>query len=151
MMDLIPASIDGAVVFNLRNACIVKNSDCENCRLVAIYFHNWIKLSQLEYVVFDLLDEKDICPAFLEEIQQLRKRIQIPFLFAGVMQRPKKVLDQFNYGLRYPLFITPEDAVRALRIQHPGVTECPPRLPVLFGHSFIDTLRSQQIDVGLSL
>ena len=151
MIDLIPTVVDGAVVFNLRNSCPTKSMQCETCPIVSIYFHNWIKISQIEYIVFDFMDEKDICPVFLEEIQQLRKRIQIPFLFSGVMHRPREVLEQFNYSERYPIFVTPEDAVRAVRMQHPGLTETVPKLPLIFGQSLLSTLRNHQAETGISL
>lgn len=123
MMDLIPTVIDGAIVCNLKNDCSEKLLDCPLCSNLSIKFHNWLVQTQIEYVVFDLQDEKDICPGFLQEILQLKKRIRIPFLFSGVMAKSRKYLDDFNYGKTFPIFLTPEDAIRALRMQFPGVTE----------------------------
>jgi hypothetical protein len=125
MMDLIPTIVDGAIVCNLKNDCSAKQLECPDCANLAIKFHNWLIQTQVEYVVFDLQDEKDICPGFLQEILQLKKRIRVPFLFSGVMLQARKYLDDFNYGRTFPIFLTPEDAIRALRMQFPGVTEIP--------------------------
>lgn len=149
MIDLIPSIVDGAIVMNLNNTCKSCSSHCDGCKIMTIHFHNWIKLAKIEYVVFDFIDEKEICPGFLEELQLLRKRLHMPMLFAGVMQKPKKVLDQFEPKERYPSFVTPEDAIRALRIQHPGITESVPKLSVLFGQSLLETLRVHQLETGL--
>jgi hypothetical protein len=149
MIDLIPTPIDGAIVFTILNTCHGdRGGRCENCPTAAITLHNWVKISGLEYIIFDLQDENDICPSFLEEIQQLQKRIGIPCLFSGVMARPQSLLDRFSYYRSYPTFTTPEDAVRALRIQHPGVTESEAKLPVVFGSSLIETFRHQWGDMG---
>ncbi|MBI2602139.1 MAG: hypothetical protein HYW48_03705 [Deltaproteobacteria bacterium] len=135
MMDVIPALIDGAVVVNLVNACQMRTRECDACANLLIKIHNWLKQTGLEYVVFDLLDEKEICPTFLHEVLHLRKRLPIHFLFAGVMSQAKRELEAFNYGDVFPIFLTPEDAIRALRMQHPGVTEAPTQLPIQFGES----------------
>ena len=133
MMDLIPVLIDGAVVLNLQNSCTNKSHSCEPCTHLMLNVHNWIRHADLEYVIIDLQDEKEICPAFLEELVLLRKRLKGPFLFAGVMERPQNYLEAYNYGYSYPSFVTPEDAVRALRIQYPGLTERPIYSPLRYG------------------
>ena len=133
MMDLIPVLIDGAVVFNLQNSCTVRNQHCENCTHLLLNVHNWIRHAELEYTILDFQDEKDICPTFLEEVLLLRKRLNFPFLFAGVMDRPRMFIEQYKYHTYYPLFATPEDAVRALRIMHPNLTEIPVKMPIKFG------------------
>ena len=88
--------------------------------------------TELEYTIIDLQDEKDICPIFLEELLLLKKRLLGPFLFAGVMEKPLDYLERF-YSSSFPIFITPEDAVRALRIQRPGITESPVKSPIKIG------------------
>lgn len=144
MMDLIPMLIDGAVVFNLQNDCSVKSDSCESCIQLALNVHNWIKQAELGYVIFDLQDEKDICRSFLAELLQLRKRMRYPFIFVGVMEKPQEYLESFHYPDAYPLFSTPEDAIRALRMQHPGVTENPVRIPVEFGAPMANIWRQFQ-------
>ena len=144
MMDLIPVAVDGAVVLNLKNTCDSKSPSCEPCVHLLLNVHNWIKHTDLEYVIVDFQDEKDICPSFLEEILFLRKRLKGPFLFAGVMERPQNYLENFSYKDAYPLFVTPEDAVRALRIQHPGLTERPVAAPIDFGNSLLLTWKQLQ-------
>ncbi len=144
MMDLIPIMVDGAVVFNLKNSCMVKHYNCESCVNLVLSIHNWLKHSEVRFAIFDLLDEKDICPAFLSELLQLRKRLRFPFLFVGVMDKPQSTLESYSYDRSYSIFITPEDAVRALRIQNPGITEHPIRVPVEFGKPMHDSWRKYQ-------
>ena len=144
MMDLIPVMVDGAVVFNLQNSCHTKATHCENCTHLILNVHNWIRHAELEYTIIDFQDEKDICPTFLEEILLLRKRLNFPFLFAGVMERPQSYLESFNYTDSYPLFVTPEDAVRALRSQHPGLTERPVKMPIKFGFPLLVSWKQMQ-------
>ena len=151
MIDLIPVLVDGAIVFNLKKGCHTKPADCDQGRLLAIHLHNWVKLSQLEYLIFDFQDEKKVCPAFLEEVQAIRKRLTIPILFSGVMEKPLKELEKFNYSKSYPLFVTPEDAVRALRMQYPGLTETSPRIPVHFEHSLMEVWQTQHSEASLAI
>jgi hypothetical protein len=142
MMDLIPVLVDGAIVLNLQNSCQSKSDSCEPCSQLILYTHNWLKTVELEYAVFDLLDEKTICPTFLEELLQLRKRLKFPFLFSGVMEQARRHIERFNYQDHYPLFISPEDAIRALRIQHPGITESSNRSAINFGLTVLTSWKS---------
>ena len=130
MLDVIPIHIDGAIVCNVVNRCRRSSRDCESCESLVIKIHNWLKQSGLEYAVFDFQDEKEVCTTFIKELMQLKKRLTVHFLFSGVMSQARKHLDDFNYGNQYPIFLTPEDAVRALRMQDPGITEATPSLPV---------------------
>ena len=125
MMNIIPNIIEGAVVFDLVNDCQVKSKDCLHCARLLVLVHNWAKTVNLEYFIFDLQEEKDICEAFLDEVIQLRKRLRHPFLFAGALGKSREILESYSCGNIYPLFLTPEDAIRALRMQHPGLTEVP--------------------------
>jgi len=122
-MDLIPEKIDGGVVFNVMASCSFNASNCPPCGDYAVGLHNWLMTTDLKYVVLDFQDEKEVCPAFLEEILQLAKRLKHPFLFAGVMAKPKKVLDAYNYVTRFPVFVTPEEAVQALRAKSPALLQ----------------------------
>jgi hypothetical protein len=74
----------------------------------------------LKYVIFDLQDEKAVCPVFLEEVLQLWKRMRFPFLFSGVMPKPKAILQSYSYDKRFPLFATPGEAVEDLRNRFPA-------------------------------
>jgi hypothetical protein len=49
--------------------------------------------------------------------------MRVPFLFAGIVERPRRVLESYNYQEQFPLFVNPEDAVRALRLHLPELTE----------------------------
>ena len=75
--------------------------------------HNWLITTEVGYLIVDFQDEKDICKTVLEELLQLRKRLRIPFLFAGLMERPRKYLTSYAYN-EYPFFDTPEEAVALL-------------------------------------
>ena len=139
-MDIIPTLVDGAVICSLINSCGYKSRGCPDCDQLVIKIHNWLKHTSLEYLVLDLQDEKEICPTFLQEIMQLRKRLRVQLLFSGVMLQSRRLLEGFNYGDTFPIFLTPEDAVRALRMQNPGLTEAPLKTPVHFGNSLGKTM-----------
>ena len=140
MIDIIPTLVDGAVICSLVNGCHVRSHNCEDCDRLVVKIHNWLKHTALEYIIFDLQDEKDICPTFLQEAMQLRKRLQVHLLFSGVMSQSRKLIEGYNYGDVFPIFLTPEDAVRALRMQNPGVTEAPLKTSVPFGSSLGKTM-----------
>ena len=84
--------------------------------------HNWLMNTEVRYVLMDLQDEKEICPALLEEIMQLARRLRIPFLFVGVMDKPRRILEAYDFTKRWPTFVTPEDAVFYLNEKFPGST-----------------------------
>jgi hypothetical protein len=123
MMELVPELVNGAVVFTVHHSCGANKSICGNCPDFAVAVHNWLLSSELKYVILDLQDEKEICGLFLEELLQLRKRLkQYPFLFAGVMDKPRRVLESYDYLSRSPLFVTPEEAITWLGQNHPGIS-----------------------------
>ena len=133
MIDFIPTNIDGAIVLNLQNGCKQKSHPCDNCCQALSNIHNWIKYSGLSYVIVDLLDEKEICGTFLEEIFILRKRLKIPFVFVGASIPQQAVMQDYLYFGGYPMFLTPEDAIRALRMKYPGMTEHELDFTITFG------------------
>ena len=144
MMEVIPIIVDGAVVLNLDNSCMVKSNNCENCSRLVIQIYNWAKKIGLEYLIFDLQEEKSICSTFLVELMQIKKRLKYPFLFCGVMQQAKNILISYNCNQVYPFFATPEDAIRALRIQNPGLTEIRISSKVLFGRGIIESFKVEK-------
>ena len=148
MMDLVPVMVDGAVVLNLLNRCDVKQNDCENCMKLIVYLHNWVKFVNIEYLVFDFQEEKDICPGFMLEFMQLRKRLKISFLFSGVMKQTQSILDSYKCNDTFPSFWTPEDAIRAIRIQNPGVTETTLKNAVDFGRPIGDAFRASSSNIS---
>jgi hypothetical protein len=81
--------------------------------------HNWLIGTHLRYVIFDLQDEKEVPADFLEELMQLMKRVRIPFLFAGVMQKPRSLLESYNYVSKYPIFESIDDAIGFLEQKFP--------------------------------
>jgi hypothetical protein len=122
-MELIPENLGGAVVFNLQSSCSASRNVCGNCADFAVAIHNWLMASEVRYVLVDLQDEKEICPAFLEELLQLAKRLRLPFLLAGVMEKPRRLLESYDFTARWPLFVTPEEAVAYLEKHYPGATK----------------------------
>ena len=120
---MIPENVNGAVVFNVISSCNASKSICGNCADFAVAIHNWMMNSEIKYVLVDLQDEKEICGAFLEEMMQLAKRLKVPFLFAGVMEKPKKILQSYDFSNRWPTFTTPDEAISYLDKNFPGVTK----------------------------
>lgn len=122
-MELVPENLNGAVVFNVQNSCAANKAVCGNCADFAVAVHNWIMASDVRYVLIDLQDEKEVCGAFLEELLQLAKRLRFPFVFCGVMDKARRILESYDFLGRAPLFITPEEAVTYLDKTYPGVTK----------------------------
>lgn len=120
-MDLVPESVGGAVVFNVVKSCGANRLMCGNCADFAVAVHNCLMSTEIRYVVLDLQDEKEVCGAFLEEVLQLAKRMRIPFLFAGVMDKPRRLLEAYDFTRKTPLFLTPEEAVAWLKANHPDL------------------------------
>ncbi len=122
-MDLVPENLGGAVVFNVMNSCGANKTICGNCADFSVAIHNWLMNTEVRYVLLDLQDEKEVCPSFLEEILQLARRLKVPFIFAGVMEKPKKLLEAYDFLSRAPLFVTPEEALVWLDKNYPGLTK----------------------------
>jgi len=122
-MDLVPENLGGAVVFNLNNSCGASKALCGNCGDFAVAIHNWLMNTDVRYVLLDFQDEKEVCGVFLEELMQLAKRLRVPFLFAGVMEKPRRMLEAYDFTRRWPLFVTPEEAVSYLDENFPGTTK----------------------------
>ena len=120
-MDLVPENLNGAVVFNVVSSCGANRSICGNCADFAVSVHNWLMTTDAKYVIVDLQDEKEICPAFLEELLQLAKRLRYPFVFAGVMDKPRRLLEAYDFTSRAPLFVTPDEAIAFLEKKTPGI------------------------------
>lgn len=124
-MDLVAENLDGAVVLNISSVCTGQDGqECRGCIDIGGLIHNWLMTTEIRYLILDLQDEKDVCRTFIVEMMQLRKRLKIPFLFAGVMERPKKTL--LSYAVDGPdrdVFTTPEDAIEKLRQLDPRLLE----------------------------
>jgi hypothetical protein len=118
-MELVPEIIDNIVVLNLK-ASEEKIYDDKSGSDVGVAVHNYLVSSEINYVIIDLQDEKEIPTAFMVELIQLHKRLRIPFLFVGVMTKAQKILDDYAFGMHdYPLFNAPEDAVSYLKEMFP--------------------------------
>ncbi len=118
MMELIPTRVDGAVLFNLRKGCRAKCSDCGD---LSVSMHNLLLTSGLKYVIVDLQDEKHICDSFTEELVQLWKRLNIPFLFAGVIPDVEKILKRYGYLNHYKIYLFGEEAISDLKTKEPSL------------------------------
>ncbi len=116
-MDFAPEHINGGIVLNPSNICTSHSTDCKYCPESAISIHNWLVAQELQYLVVDFQDEKEVCPTILIELLQLRKRLRFPFIFVGLMERPRSILKSYAYG-DYPFFDTPEDAMIYLEKHH---------------------------------
>lgn len=117
-MDFIPERIDDSIVLNPVNFCTNPNTDCKYCPESAVAVHNWLVANELNYLVVDFQDEKEICPTIIVELLQLRKRLRFPFLFVGLMERGRNVLESYAYG-EHPVFDTPEAAIEYLQEKFP--------------------------------
>jgi len=118
-MELVVEKLDGAVVFNVHKACTAGPGVCIACADFAVGIHNWLLGTDVRYVIVDLQDEKEVCYLFLEEIMQLRKRLRYPFVFAGVMDKPRQILA--SYDFLQQVFTAPQDAIAHLRKTVPQV------------------------------
>lgn len=116
MMDVVPEKLDNAVILNVVRSGSCNDVECRDCLDIGGIVHNWLMSTELKYLLLDLQDEKDVCPTFLVEMLQLHKRLRFPMIFTGVMERPRKVLESYQYtALNFPTFYTPEEAIDWLR------------------------------------
>jgi hypothetical protein len=123
MMQLVPVKIDGAVVLNVNHVCPKNEAACGLCFDYAVAVHNWLMAHELNYVIIDFQDEKEVCSDFLIELLQLRKRLRYPFLFAGLMDKPRRLLESYDYGSAWPICLTPEEALRVIKARVPAVLD----------------------------
>ena len=64
------------------------------------------------------LDEKEVCETILAKLVQLKKRMDIPFLFCGVMTQAREYLKAYAYS-EYPFFDMPGEAADYLKENYP--------------------------------
>jgi hypothetical protein len=129
MLEFIPEKVDRAVVVNVMQMATSSQppvSQAQSALLdsfvgsdFVVGIHNWLIGTSLKYIIFDLQDEKEVPTDFLEELMQLMRRLRVPFLFAGIMERPKAVLKSYAYLAKYPLFTNVEEAIAWLNEKHP--------------------------------
>jgi hypothetical protein len=134
MLEFIPEKVDRAVVMNVIQtsrpvsssvASIVSPIDGFVGADFVVAVHNWLIGTHLRYVIFDLQDEKEVPADFLEELMQLMKRVRIPFLFSGVMDKPKALLQSYNYTSKYPIFASIDDAISFIEQKFPNYLAVP--------------------------
>ncbi len=121
MLQLTPEKVENAVVLmagQIEPAC---EADCRLCVDFSVGIHNWLMTNEIQYVMVDLQDEKDICRVFLEELINLRKRLAMPFYFVGVMDRPRQFLNDFGIADYTHFALTPEEAADHLQATYPIV------------------------------
>jgi hypothetical protein len=150
MLEFVPEKIDRAVVMNvIQSSRPVSNSLPVATSVVdsfvgadfVVAIHNWLIGTQLRYVIFDLQDEKEVPADFLEELMQLMKRMRIPFLFTGVMQKPRALLMSYDYTSKYPIFNSIDDVINFMENKHPQLLK-PGTDGISFG-SPIEMVRSR--------
>ena len=134
MLEFIPEKVDRAVVINIMQSVRpVSNAIMPGHSVVDGYVgadfvvavHNWLIGTSLKYIVFDFQDEKEVPADFLEELMQLMKRVRIPFLFTGVMQRPQALLSSYDYTSKFPIFGSTGEAIEYLDKKVPGLLAAP--------------------------
>ena len=113
-MDFVPTLVKGGVVLNAMEICDYDGTDCRSCPDVAVGVHNWLISCEVRYLVVDFGDEKEVCHSILIELLQLRKRLRIPFLFVGLMEKPQNILRSYDYH-EHPFFSIPEEAIAYLQ------------------------------------
>jgi hypothetical protein len=123
MMQIVPVKVDGYVVFNVNQVCPKDDAQCGLCFDYAVAIHNWLMTYELKYVILDFQDEKEVCPDFLIELMQLYKRLRIPFLFAGMMEKPRRLVEAYDFSRQWPLCLTPEEAIRTIKARAPQFLE----------------------------
>jgi|688.fasta_scaffold444931_2 hypothetical protein len=149
MLEFVPERVDRAVVMNVFQnqqplAASVSPTSVVDSFVGAdfvVAVHNWLIGTQLRYVIFDFQDEKDVPADFVEELMQLMKRMRIPFLFTGVMQRPHDLLKSYDYTSKFPIFPTSEEAITFLASKYPSLLGAP-HDGIVFG-SPIEMVRSR--------
>ncbi|MFW7379352.1 MAG: hypothetical protein ACOH5I_11130 [Oligoflexus sp.] len=117
-MDFVPEIIDGAVILNGVDICST-GPECRPCTELAVGVHNWLISHEINYLIVDFQDEKEVCSTVLTELLQLRKRLRFPFLFCGMMENPRKFLKSYAYQ-EHPFFSVPEEAVSYLKEVSPA-------------------------------
>ena len=129
MLEFVPEKIDRIVVLNVMQTLapsIPPVSQTQTALLdsfvgadFVVGVHNWLISTELRYLIFDLQDEKEVPIDFLEELMQLMRRLRIPFLFAGVTDRPRQILKSYAYTTKYPVFVDVDEARTWLEQRHP--------------------------------
>ena len=129
MLEFIPEKVDRTVVVNVLQMVTASHPPASQAQSAlldsfvgsdfVVGIHNWLIGTSMRYVIFDLQDEKEVPSDFLEELMQLMRRLKIPFLFTGVMDRPREVLKSYAYSTKYPIFPNVEDAIKWLSEKHP--------------------------------
>lgn len=119
-MDFVPEIIDGVVVLNAVDICST-GADCRPCCEVAVGIHNWLMAHEISYLIVDFQDEKEVCASILTELIQLNKRLDLPFIFCGLMEAPKVFIRSYLYS-DHPFFDIPEDAIAYLKKSRPALT-----------------------------
>jgi hypothetical protein len=134
MLEFIPEKIDRAVVMNVMQSIRPVSSVITPASSIVdgyvgadfvVAVHNWLIGTSLRYIVFDFQDEKEVPADFLEELMQLMKRVRIPFLFTGVMSRPRALLSSYDYTSKFPIFGSTDEAIEYLDKKFPGLLAAP--------------------------
>jgi len=124
-MELVAEKVDDAIILNVSSICTgQEHGECRTCVDIGGLVHNWLLQTEMGYLVVDFHDAKYLCSTFLVELILLHKRLRIPFLFVGVMEIPKKTLEDYAFSASgYPIFSGPEEAAEYLKEHHAPLIE----------------------------
>lgn len=135
MLEFVPEKIDRAVVLNVMQSAVASHPPASQAQSAlldsfvgsdfVVGIHNWLISTSLRYLIFDLQDEKEVPTDFLEELMQLMRRLRIPFLFAGVMDRPREILKSYAYTTKFPIFKNVEEAIEWIHAKQPALLTVP--------------------------
>ncbi len=130
MLEFVPEKVDRIVVLNVMQTLVSTNPPMSQTQTAlldsfvgsdfVVGVHNWLIGTELRYLIFDLQDEKEVPVDFLEELMQLMRRLRIPFLFAGVTDKPKGILKSYAYLTKYPIFTDVDEARSWLEQKFPN-------------------------------
>ncbi len=118
-MEIYPVLVEGTVICRVKRCCQGSWKECESCQSLVIYLHNWLRHTQIPYVVFDLQEESTLCPFFLSELGILRKKLRTPFLFCGARIKTQGLLETYHLLHPFPFWHSPEEALQCMRRQYP--------------------------------
>ncbi len=120
-MEIYPVLIEGTVICKVKRSCQGALKECEPCQSLIIYLHNWLRHTQIPYVIFDLQEESTICGFFMSELGVLRKKLRTPLLFCGTRMKTQALLEAHHLLHPFPFWHSPEEAVRRMRMEYPDL------------------------------
>jgi general secretion pathway protein C len=127
---LVPNTIDGGIngfkIFAIKGGTLFARVGLQNGDVITQVNETSMKQPEQGFALYQAFqDEKEVPADFLEELMQLMKRVRIPFLFTGVMQRPRALLMSYDYTSKFPIFGTTDEAIQFLDAKYPLLLTVP--------------------------